>query len=834
MTSTTSSNNKKAFSVLYKWAFKRNKFITVIFSILMALGVILDLYTMSEMSNVDYLGASTTIAKEYSSIGYASMIIAQGGAMFFTLISALLTFSFLHNKRSVDMFGALPTTRTTTLISHLLGGMSAVAAPYFIGSLVVMGITCRTLEYFIFDLLVLLGGIIGIAAAYVFTTLIAYCCGTTLDTTIITIAVNAIFAGTVGLFWGIAAEIIPGIDFENVISTPLITLLSPYAFCFFGDFYYMATEYSAYILLMIWNVLFTIGVFFLTLFAAKNRKAEIAQSEFDVKWLPIAIKAGGSIVCGGFIGTIAATTSDSGYANMIIYTFWYLLISFAAFFILHILFTRGRKGTFKKSFIVYVAVTVVSLGLTFALTSGLGIDTYVPAASNVRSVIFDYSTEFKDPENIEIITEIHKCIAEGLHSEYEYPYYLGNDTIKYDYYNSYDSSPTYGTTKSMKEKYPLTNRTSFNIRYMKKIGFRTDRDYYLYADQMKYYDFDKIEGLLRKLYNSDEWKQSSNRVIWDKEIRAKYAPSEAPVLTYMQYIPETVGDADASYGYYNNFGYSTVGSITLPKDEKFINGLYDAIAKDILADKEYYKNAASFMHSDDPSISIGDTYYTLSVRYERLDDKLAATEFRYNNFGLDVGVPIHEDYTNTLKYLEDNGIPTNYNMKDADMFFNEPYDYVQNSGDNDNAESYYVDFGYAGEYTSLDGLVRAISTKIEYMGLLRSGYDGDYDEWVNEHHTEFLIRLTDSASKLYKEYSADPAYLKSNYTNKYTREVMGTDEHGMDYLYMEDEIIKELEKESEKIIAEINESAANGDSKNSKSTDTDSKPSNDTSSAQAA
>ena len=60
---------------------------------------------------------------ELGTLGYGSIIIAQFGAIILSLISANHTFSFLHNKRSTDMFGAIPCTRSTLYFSHLLGGI---------------------------------------------------------------------------------------------------------------------------------------------------------------------------------------------------------------------------------------------------------------------------------------------------------------------------------------------------------------------------------------------------------------------------------------------------------------------------------------------------------------------------------------------------------------------------------------------------------------------------------------------------------------------------------------------------------------------------------------
>ena len=91
MTSTTSSNNKH-FSKLFKWAFRRNRAIMIVFSVLMLIGIVIDVQILTTIAysrvvnNTDELGT----------LGYGSIIIAQFGAIILSLISANHTFSFLQ------------------------------------------------------------------------------------------------------------------------------------------------------------------------------------------------------------------------------------------------------------------------------------------------------------------------------------------------------------------------------------------------------------------------------------------------------------------------------------------------------------------------------------------------------------------------------------------------------------------------------------------------------------------------------------------------------------------------------------------------------------------
>lgn len=651
MISTISSKNKN-FAKLYKWAFARNRTIMIVFSVMMVIGIVIDLYIMTQEVTIRtneeiWIRASGTL-------GYSSIIIAQTGAVLLSVISALHTFSFLHNKRSTDMFGAIPSTRSTLYFSHLLGGITAVSIPFAVGSLCVMGFTCRSLDYFLIDFILILFGLISIAAVYGFTALISYCCGTPRDSCIITFGANAIYMGVVTIFWGIASSMIPGVSsFEYFFNTPVMTLLAPMGFCYFLDAYIIYAQTSALWVTIVWSIVFTAVIILLGNYAAKTRKAETAQNEFNIKWLPVVIKIGMSVLAGGFAGVITASSLESGFSNMFAFAFWYIVIGFAAFFILHLIFSRGIKGKFIPSFIAYLCTTAVAVGLVFAMTSGIGIDTYIPSVSNISSVKFGSPQyTYTDPENIKTITEIHKVIIDGIKKDSPSPYYLGSDYGKsqeYYYENDY----------SFNKKYPIVSSTFFSISYSKKIGFTSNRTYDINQYSMDNFDCDKLEQLFKKLYSSEEYKKISSK-IWDSEgarINGK-APTYAE-LTFFDY-QSGYSEEQSVWG---SGGYYPTDTKEISTDEKFIEGLYKVIKEDILADNNfYYKYIYSYGSYDDTPPCFGKKFLSLRIEYNTRYDTGYVNNYympasNYEGY-IYVYVPITDDYTNTLNYLQKYGINT--------------------------------------------------------------------------------------------------------------------------------------------------------------------------------
>ena len=84
---------------------------------------------------------------------------------------------------------------------------------------------------------------------------------------------------------------------------------------------------------------------------------------------------------------------------MFVFCFWYAIIGFVAFAILHIIFARGLKGKVIPSLLTYLGTTAVAIAILFGFSFGIGIDVYVPSPVTVKSVQFD-GMDFKDPENI--------------------------------------------------------------------------------------------------------------------------------------------------------------------------------------------------------------------------------------------------------------------------------------------------------------------------------------------------------------------------------------------------------------------------------------------------
>lgn len=792
MTSTTSSNNRA--SLLYKWALRRNRSMMIVFSILMIVGILIDINGLSWLKSE----SPSVIDDAKMTIGMISLITAQVGAIFMTLISSLITFSFLHNKRSVDMYGSIPVKRETVFITHLLASITAVGVPFILGSLVVIGITASSATIGTF-LLLLLFGILGIISSCIFTVLMAYCCGTTIDTIITAIGFSVIYSGIVGLYWTLMSNMIPGVDFEQLFTTPIIALLCPYAFCFFSDAYKVIDEGTSLITMLVWMVIYTVAMFFLAFRMSKRRKAEIAQGGFAVNWIPLVVKAGASIVCGGLVGGIAAaSSSESGMGIMVLFSLWYLIMGAAAFVIVNIIIERGFKGNFKKSAITYACTTAVFLTSLFALTTGLGIDTYVPVPENVKSAQINYDEMSTDPENIKTITEIHKSIAESIHNSDMRPYYPFADNSEFYYYT------TDGDYDKTRDMYPLIDRC-VTIRYKKNVGFSTYRSYYINPNRetAKIYDFDKLESLLEKYYSSEEYKRTQNTPIWNSEMPSsvKIDTSNPPTISYQMYM-DTTSNSDDDYYYSSN--YTTVNENIIPYNKTFLSGLYSALREDILADNEYYTQFLYSNGNENRDI-LGESYITLSVNYNYNSDYFSKENFEtVSGWGDGVHVIIKDSYVNTRNYLKEHYIETEVKLpeKYASEYKMSASGYMEylNRIDSEKVEG-YIAFGQNGKIEDLLRAVDAASELMEGTALTRMGSIDDFDAWHAAHGKEFKEQLLKLTQTTYNNYP-----LKFEERPEYTNDFMTKEGLAGNWYYMEDMIFGELDNQINQIVIDINKS----------------------------
>lgn len=417
MTSTTfSSPNKQAARPLwqiYAWTLKRHKSIAVLFAVLfclalpMALGLAL-LALPREVYNEELV--------QLFNLMFEAVVIPL--SMLLTLVVACVAFQYMHTKRSVDLYYALPVSRTTLFLGRYLGGLTLCLLPGF-GVWVVTSLLFST-RIFSENTLIwqdLLVFFVAVASTYTFSVLCAMCSGTLFDTLVSILAVNVVYPVTVLVLSSFAAATVPGSVMLGGISSLLMTALSPYGAVIVPltarDY---LTGYVVYWLVV--TLLMLAAAFVLN----KRRKVETAETSFAFRGPSIFIRFMASLTSGVGLGWIFQIVTQG---SVVMFVLGALIGSFVAHLVLELLYTRSFRFL-KKSLWYYAAATACVLILYACLMTGLfGYETRVPDAGQVESAeiwgsVFEDEWEGGTPpvvlterENVERVIQLHQLSIES-------------------------------------------------------------------------------------------------------------------------------------------------------------------------------------------------------------------------------------------------------------------------------------------------------------------------------------------------------------------------------------------------------------------------------------
>ena len=216
------SNKSKAIA-LFKWTNRKYLSVSIAYWILLFLAYPLaEIFIMITSISADgkynyYVDRMQTYGVLIPSTLFAAIAIG------YSIVISLIAFSYMHNKRCVDLFGSFPVSRRTLFFSRfasvifstlmpvivigLIGMILSFEHKAFIAGASTIGLLC----------LVLIGNICFIA-------IISLCCGTTIDVIICYGAINVCYPIAVFLCSYYPGEILPGVG-QKVLPSSLYVFL---------------------------------------------------------------------------------------------------------------------------------------------------------------------------------------------------------------------------------------------------------------------------------------------------------------------------------------------------------------------------------------------------------------------------------------------------------------------------------------------------------------------------------------------------------------------------------------------------------------------------------
>lgn len=516
MTSTISCKKTSKYASVFGWTLRKSLAIMVVCGVLLFLAFPLIMILARSITELNYGGAavrSESIITGVTRGMYGSAFTAI--VMLFSIIAGAKSFSYMHTKRSVDMFGALPVNRRTMFFSRMCGAVATVLIPTFL--VTVVGILClipygnailATVNYLIYITL-------AVIATIVFMGMLALCCGTTADTIISFIVISLVYPAVVAFCTLLPTSVVPGlvtVNFDVIVYTALCPVVSAFVAFAKGAFSSVFIGYSSGddvssqsfsldIAHMIYWIIFIVVCCIVSYFISKKRKAESAQSGFAFRLPQVIIRVLASFIGGGLVGLcFAAVFSSSLNSTVVLQYTWFwvgmLVGSFCANLVLQVLYHRGFKG-FGKSLIYYGATIFASVVLFIVMVTGLmGADTYVPKASDVKSVKFDTDNIYyinsndseleeqyiADKNFISDVTNLHKDITTSIKQDGKYPYsifetsdvlsstYYEPITITYVLNNGSTVSREYMSSDIRYDYTTMINKIKSNTEYIKNIS----------------------------------------------------------------------------------------------------------------------------------------------------------------------------------------------------------------------------------------------------------------------------------------------------------------------------------------------------------------------------
>lgn len=527
MTLTTSSNKMRAeFWETYRWALKKQRGMLVLLTLLlfMALPLILFL-TLPGWLNTDWSKVVSPddgrpleqIRTEFLSRNYTSLLhtvvpaFAVPLVLLFAVILCVLLFDYMQSKRSVDLFHSLPIGRTPMLLGRWCAGLTILFVPLILNFTILevtrlaSGISLQsgTTPILVQMLWIMLMG----TAAFTFCMMMAVCSGTTLDTVLSILGVNAGYPVLILLGANIAALILPGYNFDWKSSTAVMTALAPLPAA-------VTLFYRSSPGILIWWIFLTLAMLAASVFLYQRRKSETAENQFAFPIPKIAIRFLLTAAGGMALGLLFYSMSVWFLAGV-------LAGSLMAHVIVEAVYSRGFQQI-KKSFAWYGVFAVAFCVFYGVLVTGFfGYDTRLPNIADVQSVVMDnnrYGVEgvsqsgcdilydennhtlrtltpvIRDPGNIQALLDVQKQTIDLYRSE-GFPYRMERSfgakaTLTYRLKNGRTMTRTYEYKTSdddaHKKEYQALLKKMYSLpEYLKG----TDMIFYVDPTDIKSIDF---------------------------------------------------------------------------------------------------------------------------------------------------------------------------------------------------------------------------------------------------------------------------------------------------------------------------------------------------------
>lgn len=309
------------------------------------------------------------------------------------IIVACTLFSYMHNKKAVDFYHAMPVTRERLLLVNVTVGLTMMAIPLIINMVLVWIISAcwkPMIPFFAlgYELIIWL---VVMLAIFLITTLVAVNVGTTLETVIFSLAGIVILTAITGIAAVFCSEFIigynPGEFIDYLRYTPVGVIIAH----FMNDSNYVTTTSHW----MLGWLLISVVLYVVALLVYKRRKSEMAAQAAAPTVLAMVFKFFVAYCGAAFMGIIFDFMSGREGSKVVI-VIGIAVGAALGYFLIESITARGFS-TFKRTLpmLGIAAVVMTLLGVT-VFTGGFGYEKRIPDASQIESATVLYQGRYQE------------------------------------------------------------------------------------------------------------------------------------------------------------------------------------------------------------------------------------------------------------------------------------------------------------------------------------------------------------------------------------------------------------------------------------------------------
>jgi ABC-2 type transport system permease protein len=431
-----------------------------------------------------------------------------GSSQFFLLvipiIIAVLVFRFMQKNRSASLYHSLPLTRTALYLTGVLSALILFAAPILITTFIMF-----LLNWFSY-----------LSAYYTAVLILSW-------------LLKSLLFGIMFMSMGIFVGMFTGSSIAQLAFTYILNFLpmfivesvrlnvrgllfgfDTYSNVSFYDKMPMVMQFSANsddfsAALIIIYILVTIALLIGGLFAFKLRKPETAGDIITFSPIRPVFIYGVVACCTLLGGAYFIQIANSSFAFTI---FGYFVSSLISYFIVQMIINKSFKilDTYKGYIGFALVLVVLALGIKFDV---FGYVNKIPDPSDVKEVYIGYdlyhwenpenstnyfnendTSVYKEPQNIENITKLHKYILDrrSINGNHQYIAYKLNNGKKIIRKYSLDTEnyaqvlkPIYESSEYKENRYPIIKQNVNDLKYIELNDARSKRNGTVISDKAK-------------------------------------------------------------------------------------------------------------------------------------------------------------------------------------------------------------------------------------------------------------------------------------------------------------------------------------------------------------